>query len=334
MLHLFGQAWKKGSHPTRPGGAAAQASNRQFDKAVDRFAKSVDKLTVTLGNGFGFQGAAYHGGPAGAGMLNAAGLSGGSDMIGSSMILARAISAGGGGGGGGGAGGGGGVAGLQYASLNVPTGGGGGGGGGGGPSHVGGGGWRSCTLTWYDPALGGTNSSNGQKNPHSRTASGEPYDANAFTCAAPSSYAFGTMIAFRIGGKQVTCRVNDRGGAISGNRFDLSRAAANAIGLLRLGKAGASFKVVGSRGSGHKGRHGGHSHLPAGSRTSKVQTASDTGGGSDPVAAALAWQSADPSSGGGGGGPGVAGAGGGTSVVVNVDGRKIDHFKQLTRGRV
>lgn len=103
--------------------------------------------------------------------------------------------------------------------------------------------WQPCILTWYDPALGGTNSASGARDPHSRTASGEPYDANALTCAAPPSYAFGTTLTFRFGAKQVTVRVNDRGGAIQGNHFDLSRGAADQLGVLSAGRATATFMV-------------------------------------------------------------------------------------------
>jgi hypothetical protein len=103
--------------------------------------------------------------------------------------------------------------------------------------------WKPCILTWYDPALGGKNSSHGQADPHARTASGEPYNASAFTCAAPDKYAFGTHITFKHRGKIVACRVNDRGGAITGNHFDLSRAAAEKIGIIGAGRVMGQFSV-------------------------------------------------------------------------------------------
>lgn len=104
-------------------------------------------------------------------------------------------------------------------------------------------GWQACVLTWYDPALGGTNSGTGVPDPHAATASGEPYDASKYTCAAPPAYAFGTVLTFRYNGKEVACRVNDRGGAIQGSHFDLSRAAANALGILGAGRVAGSFQV-------------------------------------------------------------------------------------------
>lgn len=114
---------------------------------------------------------------------------------------------------------------------------------------AGGGGWQQCLLTWYDPALGGVNSSHGQADPHAATASGEPYDATKNTCAAPPNYAFGTMLTFRYGNNSVTCRVNDRGGAITGSHFDLSRAAGNALGIINAGAVTGAFKIGGSAGS-------------------------------------------------------------------------------------
>ena len=110
-------------------------------------------------------------------------------------------------------------------------------------SGAAGGQWQPCMLTWYDPALGGTNSSNGQANPTAATASGEPYNPNANTCAAPPQYPFGTNITFQYNGTSVTCRVNDRGGAITGSHFDLSRAAAQTLGIINAGVVNATFQV-------------------------------------------------------------------------------------------
>jgi 3D (Asp-Asp-Asp) domain-containing protein len=220
----------------------------------------------------------------------------------------------------GGAGGGGGGSGMSFASF----GGGGGGvslvpgsfaspGGGGGGGNPGGGGWKDCTLTWYDPALGGMNSGDGSKDPHHKTSSGEPYDPSAYTCAAPSSYAFGTMIEFSFGGKQITCRVNDRGGAIQGNHFDLSRAAGKALGI---GNSKGKFRVSGGSAAGKKG---GDKKQPSSSGgPHAVTTSAGGGGGGDFGGMAL-----------GGGFP----SGGGHSGTVNVylDNRLIDKARHRTR---
>ena len=133
---------------------------------------------------------------------------------------------------------------AELAALTKSAGGGSNTGNAGPGAPVTGGGWKSGLMTWYDPALGGINSSAGQADPHAKTASGQPYDASAFTCAAPPAYAFGTKVAFQYGGKQCTCVVNDRGGAIQGSHFDLSRAAANYLGIISAGSANGQFKVV------------------------------------------------------------------------------------------
>jgi hypothetical protein len=100
-------------------------------------------------------------------------------------------------------------------------------------------------LTWYDPALGGINTGGGKKDPFHPTASGEAYNPRAYTCAAPQSYAFGTIIVFAYGGRAVACKVNDRGGAITGHHFDLSRAAAASLGIMGAGKGNGLFMLPG-----------------------------------------------------------------------------------------
>jgi rare lipoprotein A (peptidoglycan hydrolase) len=115
--------------------------------------------------------------------------------------------------------------------------------------HASTGGYRPCTLTWYDPALGGINSGDGSKDPHHPTADGTPYDPNAMACAAPPNYAFGTRIQFVYGGRSIICVVNDRGGAIQGAHFDLTRGAAQTLGTYSAGLANAQFKVVGRNSS-------------------------------------------------------------------------------------
>lgn len=71
-----------------------------------------------------------------------------------------------------------------------------------------------------------------------RTASGEPFDANALT-AAHRTLPFGTVVRVRnpANGQEVVVRINDRGPQIGGRVIDMSRAAAARIGLLRAGVA-------------------------------------------------------------------------------------------------
>jgi rare lipoprotein A len=71
----------------------------------------------------------------------------------------------------------------------------------------------------------------------SRTASGEPMNANAMT-AAHKYLPFGTVVKVRNmkTGKTVKVRINDRGPFVRGRIIDLSRAAARQIGLSGVGK--------------------------------------------------------------------------------------------------
>jgi rare lipoprotein A len=69
-----------------------------------------------------------------------------------------------------------------------------------------------------------------------RTASGERFDMNDFTAAHPS-LPFGTQLMVRnpANGREVAVRVNDRGPLRGSRIIDLSRAAAQAIGLVATG---------------------------------------------------------------------------------------------------
>ena len=78
------------------------------------------------------------------------------------------------------------------------------------------------------------------------TASGEPYDPTALT-AAHRTLPFGTRVAVqRIDtGARIEVRINDRG-PYAGNRrvVDLSRAAAEAISMIRAGVVAVTLEVV------------------------------------------------------------------------------------------
>jgi rare lipoprotein A len=69
-----------------------------------------------------------------------------------------------------------------------------------------------------------------------RTASGERFDMNAMT-AAHRTLPFGTRLRVRSldTGREVVVRINDRGPAIRSRIIDLSQAAADALGVRRLG---------------------------------------------------------------------------------------------------
>lgn len=67
-----------------------------------------------------------------------------------------------------------------------------------------------------------------------RTSTGEPYDPNAMTAAHPT-LPLGSWVSVRGPGGSVLVRINDRGPYVAGRIIDLSRAAAQAIGLPGLG---------------------------------------------------------------------------------------------------
>lgn len=69
-----------------------------------------------------------------------------------------------------------------------------------------------------------------------RTASGEPFDMHALTAAHPW-LPFGSQVCVRslVTGKAVVVRINDRGPRGADRIIDLSRAAAQALGMLGRG---------------------------------------------------------------------------------------------------
>ncbi|MEM1095637.1 MAG: septal ring lytic transglycosylase RlpA family protein [Bacteroidota bacterium] len=82
-------------------------------------------------------------------------------------------------------------------------------------------------ASWYGPGYAGN-----------RTASGEVFDPDAIT-AAHKTLPFGTRITVvHLGnGREVTVRINDRGPFVRGRVIDLSRAAAERIGMIDEGLA-------------------------------------------------------------------------------------------------
>lgn len=80
-------------------------------------------------------------------------------------------------------------------------------------------------ASWYGPRFHGR-----------RTASGERYDMHALT-AAHKTLPFGTLVRVRslVTGREVEVRINDRGPFGPGRVIDMSRAAAEALGMMGLG---------------------------------------------------------------------------------------------------
>ncbi|AFZ49780.1 rare lipoprotein A [Dactylococcopsis salina PCC 8305] len=79
-----------------------------------------------------------------------------------------------------------------------------------------------------------------------RTASGERFNAYAHT-AAHRSLPFGTKVRVTNlrNGRSVVVRINDRGPSSRGRVIDLSRAAAQNIGMLRSGVAPVRIEIIG-----------------------------------------------------------------------------------------
>jgi rare lipoprotein A len=77
------------------------------------------------------------------------------------------------------------------------------------------------------------------------TASGEPYDKGKLTCAH-KTHAFGTVLKVtRLdNSKSVKVRVTDRGPFISGRVVEVSRAAAETLGLIQDGSTRVKVEVV------------------------------------------------------------------------------------------
>ncbi|MGP1577370.1 MAG: septal ring lytic transglycosylase RlpA family protein [Treponema sp.] len=79
------------------------------------------------------------------------------------------------------------------------------------------------------------------------TASGEIFDMNGYT-AAHKTLPFGTLLEVTNleNGKKVVVRVNDRGPFVGNREIDVSKAAADSLGMLNRGIARVSIKVVSS----------------------------------------------------------------------------------------
>ena len=92
----------------------------------------------------------------------------------------------------------------------------------------------SALASWYGPYY------------HGRTsASGEVFNQWALT-AAHKTLPFGTRVRVTNPntGATVVVRINDRGPFIGNREFDLSRAAADAVGLTAAGVATLRFEII------------------------------------------------------------------------------------------
>src|SRR5665811_923064 len=89
-------------------------------------------------------------------------------------------------------------------------------------------------ASWYGPRF------NGRK-----TANGETFDQQAFT-AAHKKFRFGTLLRLTNPNNErsIIVRINDRGPYIRGRELDLSKAAANELGIIERGVAKLNIEQV------------------------------------------------------------------------------------------
>ena len=89
-------------------------------------------------------------------------------------------------------------------------------------------------ASWYGPGFYGN-----------LTANGEVYTGNEYT-AAHKTLPFGTRVRVTNPGtgQSIVVRVNDRGPYVGARQFDLSRAAAYAVGLIYPGVASLKFEIL------------------------------------------------------------------------------------------
>ena len=96
---------------------------------------------------------------------------------------------------------------------------------------------ESGKASWYGSDLQGR-----------KTASGERFNMNTYS-AAHRTHAFGTKLCVKNlrNGRGVTVRVNDRGPFVRGRVVDVSRKAAQSLGMIRSGTASVRVSVVGPK---------------------------------------------------------------------------------------
>lgn len=97
-----------------------------------------------------------------------------------------------------------------------------------------------------DPEMEGLASWYGGKFHGRLTSSGEIFDTNTMT-AAHKTLPFGTMVKVTNldNGATIIVKINDRGPFVEGRIIDLSRAAAEALGMVGIGVAHVSLEIVG-----------------------------------------------------------------------------------------
>jgi rare lipoprotein A len=117
---------------------------------------------------------------------------------------------------------------------------------------------RTGTASWYGPGFHGR-----------QTANGEKYNMHAYT-AAHRFLPFGTRVAVTNldNGRSVRVRINDRGPFVKNRIIDLSRAAAEKIGMLDSGTAPVRLRILGQRKAAEELQRGSY-YVQAGSFSSR-----------------------------------------------------------------
>ena len=94
-------------------------------------------------------------------------------------------------------------------------------------------------ASWYGPRFHGR-----------KTANGEVFDQEAFT-AAHKQIKFGTLLRLTNPNneKSIIVRINDRGPYIRGRELDLSKAAAEELGILEKGVARLDIEQITLKGT-------------------------------------------------------------------------------------
>ena len=83
-----------------------------------------------------------------------------------------------------------------------------------------------------------------------KTANGETFNMYAMTCAH-KTLPFGTVLRVTnlSNNKSVDVRVNDRGPFVKGREIDVSKAAAQKLGMIKTGTARVKIEIVGQNGT-------------------------------------------------------------------------------------
>ena len=104
----------------------------------------------------------------------------------------------------------------------------------------------AAAVAMADPDMQGLASWYGGKFHGRLTSSGEIFDTNTMT-AAHKTLPFGTMVKVTNldNGATAIVRINDRGPFVEGRIIDLSRAAADALGMVGIGVAHVSLEIIG-----------------------------------------------------------------------------------------